>query len=44
MVNEDAEATQLVLETLFDVRATVYEIRDVLLEPEDGDEETEEDS
>jgi hypothetical protein len=41
---EDSEATQLILETLFDVRAVLYELRGVLIEPEDGDEETEEDA
>ena len=41
---EDVEATQLVFETPFDMRAMLYEIRDVLIEPEDGDEETEEDA
>jgi hypothetical protein len=40
----DAEATQLMLETLFDIRAVVYEIRDAVVEPEDDDEETEEDA
>jgi hypothetical protein len=41
---EDVEATRLILETLFDMRVVLYEIRDVLVEPEDGDEETEEDT
>jgi hypothetical protein len=41
---EDPEATQLMLETLFDVRAAVYDIRTVLVEPEDWDEEEEEDA
>ena len=40
----DAEATQLMLETLFDIRAAVYEIHDAVVEPEDDDEETEEDA
>jgi hypothetical protein len=41
---EDPEATQLVLETLFDMRAVLYEMRDALIEPEDGTEETQEDA
>lgn len=41
---EDIEATQLILETLFDMRAVLYEVHDVLVEPEDGDEETEGDA
>lgn len=40
----DAEATQLMLETLFDIRAAVYETHDAVVEPEDDDEETEEDA
>ncbi len=41
---EDNEATQLVLEALFDVKAAVYDIRDVLIDPpEDEDEGSEED-
>jgi hypothetical protein len=41
---EDIEATQLVLEALFDIKAAVYDIRDVLIEPpEDDDEASEED-
>ena len=41
---EDEEATQLVFETLFDIKAAVYDIRDVLIEPpEDEDEASEED-
>lgn len=43
MVVEDNEATQLILEAVFDIRAVVYEVRDVLIEPEDDDEETQED-
>jgi hypothetical protein len=40
---EDAEATQLLLEAVFDIRAAVYEIHDVLIEsPEDDDEASEE--
>ena len=41
---DDAEATQPMLETLFDVRAAVYEIHDAVVEPEGDDEETEEDA
>ena len=42
---EDNEATQLMLEALFDIRAAVYEIHGVLIEPpEDDDEETQEDT
>lgn len=41
---DDPEATQLVLETLFDMRVVLYEIRDALVDPEDGGEETEEDT
>jgi hypothetical protein len=40
----DDEATQLMLETLFDIRATVKEIHEAVVEPEDDDEETEEDA
>jgi hypothetical protein len=35
----DDEATTLVLETLFDIRAVVYEIRDELLGEDDEEEE-----
>jgi hypothetical protein len=35
----DPEATTLILETLFDIRATVFEIHDLLI---DDEEETEE--
>ena len=38
----DEEATTLVLETLFDIKAVVHELRDELLG--DDDEEEEEDS
>lgn len=38
---EDDEATQLTLEALFDIRAAVYEIYDILL-GDDGREEEEE--
>jgi len=41
---EDHEATQLVLETLVDMRAVLYTIQDALIEPEDDDEEAEEDT
>ena len=37
---EDTEATTLILESLFDIRSCVYEIRDVLID--DGEEEEEE--
>jgi hypothetical protein len=40
----DDEATQLMLETLFDIRATVKEIHEAVVEPKDDDEETEEDA
>jgi hypothetical protein len=41
---EDADATTLMLEALFDIKAAVYDIRDVLIEPpEDDDEAPEED-
>jgi hypothetical protein len=35
---------KLILETLFDMRVALYEIHDVLIEPEDADEEAEEDT
>jgi hypothetical protein len=41
---DDPEATQLMLETLFDIRAEVHEIHDAVVEPEDEDEEEEEDT
>ena len=44
---EDTEATQLMLEAVFDIKAAVYEIHDVVVwrdEDEDGEEEEEEDS
>ena len=41
---EDAEATQLMLEALFDVRAAVFEIREYLIGDDDAEEEEEEDS
>ena len=41
---EDDEATQLMLEALFAIEGAVYDIRDVLIEPpEDDDEAPEED-
>jgi hypothetical protein len=36
---EDAEATQLMLEAVFDTRAAVYEIHDVLIEPPEEEDE-----
>ena len=41
---EDEEATQLILEGLFDMRILLYEIHQAVVEPEDDDEETEEDT
>ena len=41
---EDSEATQLLLETLFDMRIVLGEIHAAVVEPEDDDEETEEDA
>jgi hypothetical protein len=38
---EDTEATQLMLETLFDVRAAVYEIHGAILGSDDDEEEEE---
>ena len=43
-VTDDEATTQLMLEALFDIRAAVYEIHDVVVEPEDDDEEAEEDT
>jgi hypothetical protein len=40
---EDSEATQVILETLFDLRVAVFEIHDAIL-GEDDEEETEEDA
>jgi hypothetical protein len=40
---DDAEATQLMLEALFDIRADVHEIHDAVVEGEEDDEEEEED-
>jgi hypothetical protein len=39
---EDTEGSQLILETLFDMRVVLDEVRDVLIDPEDDDEEAEE--
>jgi hypothetical protein len=36
---DDPEATTLTLETLFDIRAAVYEIRDLLIEDEEEEAE-----
>jgi hypothetical protein len=36
--------TQLILETLFDMRIVIGEIHEAVVEPEDDDEETEEDT
>jgi hypothetical protein len=44
LVEHDDEATQLMLEALFDVKAAVFEIREYLIGGEDGSEEEEEDS
>jgi hypothetical protein len=41
---EDEEATQLTLATLFHIKVKVDEIHEALIEPEDDDEETEEDT
>lgn len=41
-VDDESEAMQLVLETLFDIRVAVYEVRDYLLEDDDEPEEEEE--
>ena len=41
---EDTEATQLTLETLFHIKVAVDEIHAAVVEPEDDDEETEEDT
>jgi hypothetical protein len=42
LVGHDDEATQLMLEALFDVKAAVFEIREYLIGGEDGSEEEEE--
>jgi hypothetical protein len=41
---DDPEATQLELEILFDMRAVLYEVRDVLIDPGDDDDEAQEDT
>jgi hypothetical protein len=42
---DDGEATQLMLETLFDIKVRVREIHEVVVEAEDdGEEEEEEDT
>lgn len=38
-MNEDTEATQLMLEALFDIKAAVFEVRDYLVGDDDGSEE-----
>jgi hypothetical protein len=38
---EDAEATQLTLEALFDIRTAVFDIHDALFGEDDGEEEEE---
>jgi hypothetical protein len=41
---DDTEATQLVLEALFDMKAAVFEIEEFLVGDDYGEEEEEEDS
>ena len=41
---DDPEATQLILETLFDVRGAVYEIHGAILGEDDDEEEAQEDA
>jgi hypothetical protein len=41
-VEDDTEATQLILEALFDLKVAVYEIREYLLGDDDGSEQQEE--
>jgi hypothetical protein len=41
---EDTEATQLILETLFDLRVAVYGIHDTVVGEDEDDEEEEEDA
>jgi len=41
---EDAETTQLMLETLFDIRGAVFEIHDAVVEGDDDEEAEEEDT
>jgi hypothetical protein len=40
---EDDEATRLILQTLFDIRAAVFEMHDALLGDEGSDDDDEED-
>jgi len=42
--SDDEEATQLMLEALFDIKAAVSDTHRALLGGDDGEEETEEDS
>lgn len=44
MRESDDEATQLMLEALFDIKVAVFEIHRALLGEDDEEEETEEDS
>ena len=44
IVKEDEEATQLMLEALFDIKSAVNDIHRELLGGDDEEEETEEDS
>ena len=44
MPETDEEATQLMLETLFDIRVAVWEIHRALFGEDDEEEETEEDA
>jgi hypothetical protein len=41
-VEEDTEATQLMLEALFDIKVAVYEVKEYLLGEDDGSEQEEE--
>jgi hypothetical protein len=43
-VSEDVEATQLMLRTLFDIRAKVTDLHDALIGGDDEEEEEEADS
>ena len=42
--DSDEEATRLMLEALFDIKAAVYEIHQALFGDDDEEEETEEDA
>jgi hypothetical protein len=44
MPESDEEATQLMLEALFDIKAAVFEIHQALFGEDDEEEETEEDA